>query len=820
MWLCSFYSLKLSNMSIREKRKFTFICILLCLCCQVRIFAVDSIKRPKIGLVLSGGGAKGFAHIGLLALLDSLEIPIDYIAGTSMGGILGGLYAIGYRGQELKEMALETDWLELFTDKPSRSSLPYIEKKETGRYQLRVGILGMKPSIPSGMIYGQKISLLFASKTFAYEQFRNFDELPIPFRCIAADLLTGNEVILQSGSLSKALRATMSIPTLFSPVEWGDSLLIDGGVVNNLPVDVVKSMGADIVIAVDVMGHQIPREHLTTALDILERSTHLMSIDRWRKNIELADLVIYPDLTDYTLGDFSSAKILKIIREGEIAANHEKENLIKLKEIYQLEKVSNPNILPMMAKFPVLEDVQLIGPASAPFEQIYDQLDLQTGVPFHYQDFNQRIRELKQNDFFHQIEYEIIPISDKAVRLLIRVEEQKRPVIYRVTISGQKNLSFGLIYRLLDIKPGDILDLAEINRKIMNLYGLDYFERIEYEIFPIKDQLLHLNIVVKELPMRQLRISFRYDNYYKMVGAVGLKINSFLIPGLRLDNEFQFAGLKQFWNRLIYPAMGRNLPVYPFFRQSFKDIPTTLFDGHGNPSIQYQDNSNTWAAGFGWTFGNKLNFEAEARTEQVWIRTNFSMISNQFFCCESRLNQISLNLHWDSLNDPLLPSRGLSARTECELSLRSWHTDVSYQRQSIQLDYYQPVHFQHVIRIYSFYGWGSSNMPVYKYFNQGRPEFFIGMDYDQLIERSYFLCRSEYQYYPRSNIAVVLAINQVPKLKYSGSSIHYSIWGCGVGLKVRLHIGLFGLFYGLGSQDLKVPDKTKSHLYMCLGARF
>ena len=807
-------------MRIRTSNKIINFFILAYLCSRQWILAADPIPRPKIGLVLSGGGAKGFAHIGLLSLLDSLEIPVDYIAGTSMGGILGGLYAIGYRGQELKEMVLETDWIELFSDKPSRSSLPYIEKQETGRYQLRMGILGMKPSIPSGMIYGQKISLLFAGKTIAYEQFRNFDELPIPFRCVAADLLTGNEVILRSGSLSKALRATMSIPTLFSPVEWGDSLLIDGGVVNNLPVDVVKSMGADIVIAVDVMGHQVPREHLTSALDILERSTHLMSIDRWRRNIEMADLVIYPDLINFTIGDFSSSRILQIIQEGEATAGIEKNNLIKLKEIYQLEKVSNPDILPMMAEMPVLEDVQLIGPAAAPFEQIYQQLALRTGVPFSYREFDKRIRELKQNHFFHQIEYEIIPVSDQGIRLLIRVEEQTKPVIYRVTIEGQKNLPFSIIYRMLDINPGDVLDLNIINRKIMNLYGLDYFERIEYEILPIKNHLLHLHITIKELPMRQLRIGFRYDDYHKLVGAVGLKINSLFIPGLRLENEFQFAGLNQFWNRLIYPSLGLNLPVYPFIRQSFKDIPVTFFNGYENPVFQYQDNSNTWGAGVGWTLGNSMNFEIEVKTEKVWIRPNFSINSDLLPCCDQRLNLLSLKLHWDNWNDPLLPTKGLSAKADFELSPAIWHTDAVYQKQSVQLDYYHPVYTKHIVRLYSFYGRGSSGLPVYKYFNQGRPDFFIGMDFDQLIERSYFLVRGEYRYYPHPNTAVIFCVNQVPEIKYMGSSIRNPLRGFGLGLKVNLHLGLFSLFYGRGSQGINSSGSMRSHLYLSLGTRF
>ena len=152
-----------------------------------------------MGLVLSGGGAKGFAHIGILQMLDSLNIPVDYIAGTSIGGIGGALYSIGYNGDDLESLMTDLDWDEIFTDRPPREQLPYFQKKDVGRYQLEFGLDGVKPVTPSGLIFGQKISLLFSSLTFPYEQVDNFNELPIPFRCVAVDLITGNEVVLKDG---------------------------------------------------------------------------------------------------------------------------------------------------------------------------------------------------------------------------------------------------------------------------------------------------------------------------------------------------------------------------------------------------------------------------------------------------------------------------------------------------------------------------------------------------------------------------------------------------------------------------------------------
>ncbi|MFH1844629.1 MAG: patatin-like phospholipase family protein, partial [bacterium] len=176
--------------------------------------------RPRLGLVLSGGGARGLAHVGTLKMLDSLQIEVDCIAGTSMGGIIGAFYAMGYSGAEIEKQLLQIEWRDLFHDDPPRATLPFFRKRETGRYQISLGFTGFKPSPPSGLIFGQNISLTFARYTFPFESVRDFDRLPIPFRCVAIDLITGRQVVLGHGSLARAMRASMAIPTVFSPVAW------------------------------------------------------------------------------------------------------------------------------------------------------------------------------------------------------------------------------------------------------------------------------------------------------------------------------------------------------------------------------------------------------------------------------------------------------------------------------------------------------------------------------------------------------------------------------------------------------------------------
>ena len=182
---------------IFSKKKFIFILFLFTL--------IQAEDTPKIGLVLSGGGSKGFAHIATLKALDSLNIPIDYIAGTSIGAIVGAMYSLGYTGKQIEEMARTTDWYEVQRDEPERKYLPHFRKKDSGKYQLEFGLKGFTPVVPTGLIYGQKIILELSKWTREYEQVYDFDKFPIPFRCNAFDIISGKEVIIKEGSLSLML---------------------------------------------------------------------------------------------------------------------------------------------------------------------------------------------------------------------------------------------------------------------------------------------------------------------------------------------------------------------------------------------------------------------------------------------------------------------------------------------------------------------------------------------------------------------------------------------------------------------------------------
>ena len=393
--------------------------LIISLCCYAAIAYPNN--SPKIGLVLSGGGSKGFAHIATLKALDSLNIPIDYIAGTSFGAIAGAMYALGYSGKEIEIMALETDWYEVQNDEPERKFLPFFRKKDTGKYQLNFGLDGVKPVAPTGLIHGQKIILELSKWTREYEQVYDFDKFPIPFRCNAFDIISGKEVIIKEGSLANALRASLSIPTIFAPVEWGDALLVDGGVVNNLPVDIAKEMGADIVLAIDVSSPAHTKVDINNIYDIIFQSITVHGNEKWFKNIEDADFFIKPEIENVNLTDYRKSTIKYLFQCGEEAVKANWDIFLKLKEI-TLDKEQKTTKINTHEK-PLIGDIKIQGNKELSKKFIREFIGLENGTKLDLELLDSNISELYSLGYFKTLYYEILPLLDGWVDIIIRVNE-------------------------------------------------------------------------------------------------------------------------------------------------------------------------------------------------------------------------------------------------------------------------------------------------------------------------------------------------------------------------------------------------------------
>lgn len=281
-------------------------------------FSQDTIKRPKIGVVLSGGGAKGFAHIGVLKVLEQAGVKIDYIGGTSMGAVVGGLYATGYSATQIDSIFKATNFDELLQDYIPRTSKNFYEKQNDERYAISLPFRKFSLGVPIALSKGMYNYNLLAKLTHKVRHVRDFNQLSIPFVCIATDIESGKEVIMHSGYLAQAMLASSAFPTLFSPVEIDGRLLIDGGVSNNYPVEEIRKMGADIIIGVDVQDDLKDRNALNDATRILVQISNLQMIESMKDKILKTDMYIKPDISKFTVISFDQGE--EIIKRGEEAA--------------------------------------------------------------------------------------------------------------------------------------------------------------------------------------------------------------------------------------------------------------------------------------------------------------------------------------------------------------------------------------------------------------------------------------------------------------------------------------------------------------------
>lgn len=242
----------------------------------------QELDRPRIGIALSGGGARGIAHVGVLRALEELHVPIDVIGGTSMGAIVAGLYASGLSPDEIETALVEVDWERVLSDKPLPGALEFRRREDDRRYvwEMEMGVDSDGLQVPGGLIAGQELGELLRRHTFAVSAVEWFEDLPTPFVAIATDVRTGLPVVLRGGDLPSALRASMAIPTVFTPVEIDDLLLVDGGLTDNLPVDEVRALGAEVVVAVDVSLPIDPDDEIRSPFDVLERSAAIVSRTR------------------------------------------------------------------------------------------------------------------------------------------------------------------------------------------------------------------------------------------------------------------------------------------------------------------------------------------------------------------------------------------------------------------------------------------------------------------------------------------------------------------------------------------------------------
>ncbi|CAZ95499.1 MULTISPECIES: patatin-like phospholipase family protein [Zobellia] len=365
----------------------------------------------KVGLVLSGGGAKGMAHIGAIKVIEEAGIKIDYIGGTSMGAIVGSLYAAGYTGDQLDSIFRATDFTNLIQDNLPRSAKTFYEKENSEKYAITLPFDGFKVSVPPAYSGGQNVYNELVKFLYPVRNITKFDELPIPFVCIATDVETGNEVILKEGYLPEAVMASGTLPSLFEPAKINGKVLIDGGVVNNYPIDEVKEMGADIVIGVDVQHGLRNRESLLTATEILLQINNYRTVLDMKEKSKKTDIYIKPNMSEFSMMDFDLHDVL--IKSGEDAAL---KNIDALKALAEKQK-EKPSERAKIVPSDTLSIDRLIIRESPNYSRGYvkGKLRFDTDKPTTFSKLQQGISNLAATGNFQTIHYQLRDNDDERI---------------------------------------------------------------------------------------------------------------------------------------------------------------------------------------------------------------------------------------------------------------------------------------------------------------------------------------------------------------------------------------------------------------------
>ena len=383
--------------------------------CLVLIAVVGSYaQRPAIGLTLSGGGAKGLAHIGVLQAIDSAGLQIDYVTGTSMGSIVGALYAVGYSSDSILSIARSLRWDELLSNKPSLRNVTVDEKKELGMYAVEIPIVKGKPQMFKGIIEGQELWMTLAKYFLPLHKEQDFSKFQKGFRCIGTDIENGDAVVMRSGNIANAVRASMAIPSVFTPVKYNGITVVDGGLVRNFPVTDVKDMGADYVIGVNVGQPLSKAEDLKTPIDVLYQISFYRDAKDFKKEWELCDLFIEPDVLSYTAASFGDVDsiIQKGIDEGRKYYPFFKALADSLAEKYP--KPAQKKLSYTLTDSIYLNDISYSGLSGSTSGSFISRLDLYPGRHYKINEINAALRSAFGTRNYHSIKYELTPVAGGA----------------------------------------------------------------------------------------------------------------------------------------------------------------------------------------------------------------------------------------------------------------------------------------------------------------------------------------------------------------------------------------------------------------------
>jgi NTE family protein len=454
--------MKLKTMGIRFFRRFLLYIFFLSL---PLILTGQAVRHPRVAVVLSGGGAKGFVHIGVLKVLEQEGIPVDIIVGTSIGSLVGGVYAIGYTASEIEAICKKQNWQQLLLDDLPRAYQSRADRAIQQRYLFALQVSDKrKITIPQGVIRGQNVLNLLCSLAGNVPYNMDFSKLPVSFACVATDLETGKEIDMHSGYLPTAMFGSMAVPGVFNYIERDGRILVDGGVVNNFPVDLAKEMGADIIIGVDITSNFVSRDKIKSLQSMFSQMMGFLDLRKDSVNASMCDILIRPDISGYTLASFNNQAVDTLIVRGMKATLKVKDQLMKIKKEYDLKPHEHSRQYIPPDKW-LITNVTLTGKFDADAAFLLRSIDLPTPGYYSSDDIKGVVNQLYGYGIFDKI-YFNLDNNEKGKTLNINITEKNTTnqyIGFKVNTTDAAALMFNLTRKNFGKRFGMISASAELS---------------------------------------------------------------------------------------------------------------------------------------------------------------------------------------------------------------------------------------------------------------------------------------------------------------------------------------------------------------------
>lgn len=830
-----------------------------------------SLDRPQIGLALSGGGARGLAQIGVLKVFEKNGIRIDAIAGTSIGAIIGGLYAVGYTATEIESLVCQIKWDEIIRDKPSRHQLFLGQKEQRSRYIFQIRLKGYAVDIRSALTSGQKLTTMLSDLVLhsPYPVTHDFDNLHVRYRAVTTDIISGKKVVLKSGSIIEAMRASMAIPLLFTPVPYDSMLLVDGGLVQNLPTSEVKSMNTNLVIAIDTSSKLRDKQSLSAPWEIADQVTTIMHHEHLLNQSHLADLSIFPNLPNISNTDFN--QIQTIIQAGEEAAKkiipdlellitketttHKQKSYV-IKDIIlcgfqNLDPQSFYSLLPSIEKQilpydqimwighsilqtgyfhsvkididtlkqhliyqieenPIVNYIEIWGNSVFPDTQLIKDLTIQPKKVLN--------RRILQKGLSHIIKkyyhdgYSLTRIIDTNLNkdiLKIWIDEGR---IAQIQLQGNTRTRPFVIQRELDLHPGDLFNVSLLKKGIENIYSTGYFESVQFNLDEI-GQSHNLSIRLAEQGYHLIRFGTRYDSERKTKAFLEFVEENVLgfgadgsIMGL-IGNRDGLILTSIRCNRLLQTYLTTNLHL-SFSNRQYNYYENNLSKG------KYNRTDFTGSISLGQQMQRFGTLSLTLKSERINLKTKSGITPDESYV----LNSLMIQSEIDSRNRFPFPETGKYHLFQYETASKLLNSQVSYTKfNSIMQSFFK---WSKRLTYHNKIQWGTSDLtiPYAKKFHMGGLNSFIGLPEHTYSGRRYFILTNEILYklpwfrWLEAYLSIRYDFGGI-WMGYEKLTVQDFKHGIGIGFALNTPLGPLMLSYGRISDGLNRGYLTAGHQF-------